>query len=59
VLDLSRWKGFGEHVGNHVIGRAVDKSDRAVLDNIVNEVESDVDVFGMSVILMVFCECNG
>jgi len=59
VLDLSGWKGFGECVGNHVVSRAVDKSDRAILDDIANEVESDVNVFGTSVILMVFCKCDG
>jgi len=59
VLDLSGWKGFGECVGDHVICRAVDKPNGTVFDDVVNKVKLDVDVFGMSVVLVVFGKCDG
>jgi hypothetical protein len=58
VLDLSRWKGFGKDVHNHVVSRAVNKLNRPVFDNILNEVESTVDVLGMGMVLVVLCKCN-
>ena len=54
VLDLSRWKSFRERVSNHVVSRAVNKLNRAVFDDVANEMEADVDVLGTSVVLVVF-----
>jgi len=59
MLDFRRWKGFGKCVGDHVISRAVNKSNRTVFDDVSNKMKSDVDVFGTSVVLVVFGECNG
>ena len=59
VLDLSGWEGFRVRVGNHVISRAVNKSNRAVFDDVSNEMEADVDVLGTRMVLMILCECDG
>jgi hypothetical protein len=59
VLDLRRRKGFGKRVGDHVVGRAVNKSNRTAFDDVSNKMEADVDVLGTSMVLVVFGECNG
>ena len=59
MLDLSGWKGFGERVGHHVVCRAIDELNRAVFDDIVNEMEPYVDVLCTSVVLVIFGEHNG
>ena len=59
VLDLSEWESFCECVGNHVISRAVNKLNRAVFDDIANEMEADVDVLGTSMVLVVFGKGHG
>ena len=59
MLDLSGWKGFGERVGHHVVCRAIDESNRAVFDDVSNEMEADVDVLGTRVVLMILRECDG
>ena len=59
MLDLSGWEGFRERVSNHVIGRAVNKSNRAVFNDVLDEMEVDVDVLGMCMVLMILCECDG
>jgi len=59
MLDFHRWKGFGKCVGDYVISRAVNKSNRTVFDDISNKMKLDVNVFGMSVVLVVFGKCDG
>ena len=59
MLDLSRWEGFHECVSNHVIGRAVNKLNRAIFDDVFNEVKVDVNVFGASMVLVIFGEGHG
>ena len=56
MLDLSGWKGFGERVGHHVVCRAIDESNQAVFDDVVNEMEPYVDVLCMSMVLVIFGE---
>ena len=59
VLDFGRWQSFGKGVGHHVIGWAINQMEMTVFDNIANEVKTDVNILGASMILMVFCQCNG
>ena len=56
MLDLSGWESFCECVSNHVVGRAVNKMNRAVFNNILNEMEADVNMLGTSMVLVVFGE---
>ena len=58
VLDFWRGKGLGEHIANHVIGRAVDKAQFAIIDNPVDKMEVYVNVLGAGMILMILQECN-
>ena len=53
VLDFWRGKGLGEHIGNHIVGGAVDKVQFAIINNPADKMEVYVDVFGVGVILVV------
>ena len=59
ILDLHRQKSLGKHVCDHIISRAIDELNRAIFNDIVNEMKVDADVFGVSMILMIICECDG
>ena len=59
MLDLSGWEGFRERVGNHVVSRAVNKSNRAVFNDVADEMEADVNVLGTCMVLVILCECDG
>ena len=59
MLDLSGWKGFRERVGNHVVRGAVNKTNRAVFDDVANKMEANVDVLGASMVLVILRECDG
>ena len=52
-------KGLGQHVGNVVGGVDVAKRDGAVLDVLVDEVESDCHVGGAASELVLGCESDG
>ena len=58
VLHLRRGERLGEDVGDHVLGRAIDKPDRAIFNDSANEVESDVNVLAAHVVLMILREHN-
>ena len=53
------FKGLGEDVGCHIFGWTVDKLDLVCLDSIAYEVESNVDMFGASVELVVSSKSEG
>jgi len=56
VLDFGRGKSLRHRVGNHVVGRAIDKADRAVVNDPANEVEANIDMLRTSVVLMILCQ---
>ena len=51
-------KGFGECVGDHVIGRTVNEADRAVFDDVSNEMKTNVNMFGSGMVLVIFRELD-
>jgi hypothetical protein len=59
VLDFCRREGFSEGIRNHVVRGTVDELKGTLLNDPANEVETNVDVFGASMVLMVLTECNG
>ena len=59
MFDLRRWKSLRERVCNHVVGRTVNEPNRTLFNNPVDEMEPDVDVFGMGMILVILQEHNG
>jgi hypothetical protein len=59
MFHLRRGKGFGESVGNHVIGRAVNEVQRAIFNDPSDEMETNIDVFGPGVVLVVFRKGDG
>lgn len=58
MFDLGRGEGLGQGVGNHVIGRTVDEAERAVLDDLTDEMIPYVDMLRARVILVVLSERN-
>jgi len=56
VLHLRRGKGFHKCISYHFVGRAVDKSNFAFLNDPSDEVEMNVDVLRTCVILMLLGE---
>ena len=53
MLDFCGRQSLGKCVSNHVVGWAVDKSNRTIFDNVMDEVEMNVNMFCMGV-LMIF-----
>ena len=58
-VELVGGQGLGQHVGDVVVGIDVPKRDGAVLDVLVDEVESDCQVSGTSGELILGCEGDG
>ena len=54
VLDLWGWECLCKCIGNHFFDWAIDKPKRAVFNDPANEMKSDINMFGSSVILMIF-----
>ena len=54
VLDLCRGQHFGERVGEHLIGWAINDLEGTLFDDPADEVESDVNMFGAGMVLVVF-----
>jgi hypothetical protein len=50
MFCLCTGKGFGEGVGSHVIGGAIDEFDVPSFNNVLDVVISNVDVFGLSMV---------
>ena len=59
MFDFRRWESLCESVGDHVVCGTKNESNFAVVDYPAYEMETDVDVLGARVILMVFSECDG
>jgi hypothetical protein len=59
MLHLGRWQGLGERVHNHVVGRAINEVQGALLDDPSDEVVSHVDVLHARVVLVVLGERDG
>lgn len=59
MFDFGGRERFCESVCDHIVNRAVDKFDVALIDSIANEVVVDIYVLGASVVLVVFGERNG
>jgi hypothetical protein len=59
VLDFGRWKGFGESVGYHLVGWAIDEVKGIVFNDPTNKVETDVNMFGASMELMITSKHDG
>jgi hypothetical protein len=45
VLGLGARERLGETVGGHVLGRTINKLDRAIFDRVADEMPLDVDMF--------------
>lgn len=58
MFDFRRGERLRECVGDHVVGRAIDETNRAVLDDPTDEMEAHVDVLRVRVILVVLGERN-
>ena len=58
MLDFRGWESFRKCVSNHFVGWTIDESERPVFDDPSNKMESDVDMLGSRMVLMVFGECN-
>lgn len=59
MFGLHAGKGFCESVGSHFIGRAINEFDVSGLDNVLDVVITNIDVFCASVVRSGFCEGNG
>ena len=59
VLHLGRGQCLGEGIGHHVVHRAVNEPDGALLDNPAYPVILHVDVLHVRVVLVVACERDG
>jgi hypothetical protein len=45
VLGLGARERLGEKVGGHVLGRTINKLDRAIFDQVADEMSLDVNMF--------------
>ena len=52
-------KCLGKCVGDHVISRTINKINGPIINNGLNEMILDINVFGVSVIRPIMGECNG
>ena len=52
MLRLRAWQRLSKRVRDHVLRRAVNETDRTVVDDPANEVITDVDVLRASMVLM-------
>ena len=59
MLHLGGGQGLCEAVGDHVVGRAINEPQGALLNDPANEVVSHVDVLGTRVVLMITREHDG
>ena len=57
--DLVFGERFREDVCGHILRGAIQDVDHPVHDGLSNEVESYVDVLGVSMIVVVCCEMDG
>jgi hypothetical protein len=53
MCDLPAWQGLSEDVCCHVVGWTVDNDDVTTLDDLANEMVSDIDVLGLHVVVVV------
>ena len=49
VLGLGAQKWLGEKIGSHVLGRTINKLDRALFDRVADEMPMDIDMFSSGV----------
>ena len=56
VLDFRRGEGLCKSICHHVISRTEYKTDFAVFNDPADKMESNVNVFGAWVVLVIFCE---
>ena len=54
MFDLRGGQRFGERVGEHLIGWAINDLEGTLFDNPADKVELDVNMFGAGVVLVVF-----
>ena len=59
MLGLGRQQHFHKHIGDHVGSWTVDQLNVTVSHDPAYEMESNIDMLGMRVVLVVFCECDG
>ena len=59
VLDLDAWECLGEYVGSLVVRGDVQKSNRAGLNGVANEMIADLDMLCAGVIRPVLSERDG
>jgi len=59
MLCLRTRQCFGKHVSSHVLCWTIFEAERAILDDIMDKVVVDVDMFGTSMELVVLREGDG
>ena len=59
MLHFHGRKCLGECVSHHVVGQAVDEPNGATFHDVSNKMELNVDMFCLSMILVVFLELDG
>jgi hypothetical protein len=58
VFDFWRRKGLCKHVSHHVLGRVINKSNFVLLNNPMNEMVPDINVFCACMVLVDLCKCS-
>ena len=58
MFDLGRWQRLGKQVGNHIVGGAKNELQFAIVDDPMNKMEMNVDVFCACMVLMVLGKCD-
>jgi hypothetical protein len=56
--DLPFGQGLGEDVGCHVVGGTISEGEGVVSNDLVDEVETDVDVFGPCMVVVLDGKLN-
>jgi hypothetical protein len=59
VFDFQRGKGLGQGVGYHIFSGAINDAEFSFFYDLTNKMETDVDVFGASLVLVFLCQCDG
>ena len=58
MFDFHRWERLRECVGHHFVGRAINEPNFPIFNDPTNKMETNVDVFGMGMVLMLLRERN-
>ena len=59
MLCLQTWHHFDKHVSSHVLSWTILEAEGTILNDIANKMVTDIDVFRVSMKLVIFCKGNG